>query len=298
MLEYALPVLFALLVWWFSTGAILYLVRLPRRTYRWTMLAASLVLVAAFHELVRYRSDVSVWGAYASFMCGLLIWAWLEVSFLTGMITGSRKVACPAQCRGWRHFIHAVQTILYHELAILVAAIAMAAATWGEPNQVGTWTFLLLWVMRLSAKINVFLGVPNLPEDFLEPHLGYLNAYFRRRRMNPLLPVSVVLAILMAVLLAERAFAPGAAPFDVAAFTLLFTFVALAILEHLFLVLPVPVAAFWSGWGQPRKPAGGVPVPVADFHLNWGRMRPETPGHPIPAKNKGDQGNPARGEME
>ena len=40
----------------------------------------------------------------------------------------------------------------------------MVALTWGGANQVGTWTFLVLWVMRLSAKLNVFLGVPNLTE--------------------------------------------------------------------------------------------------------------------------------------
>ena len=35
-----------------------------------------------------------------------------------------------------------------------------------QPNQVATWTFALLWVMRLSAKFNLFLGVRNRGEEF------------------------------------------------------------------------------------------------------------------------------------
>jgi hypothetical protein len=37
MSQYALPVLFALFLWWFSTGAILYLDGLPQRTFKWSM---------------------------------------------------------------------------------------------------------------------------------------------------------------------------------------------------------------------------------------------------------------------
>ena len=41
MSAYALPILYALFVWWFSTGLILYLDRLPRHTFRWSMLGAT-----------------------------------------------------------------------------------------------------------------------------------------------------------------------------------------------------------------------------------------------------------------
>jgi putative photosynthetic complex assembly protein 2 len=45
-----------------------------------------------------------------------------------------------------------------------------------QPNQVGTGTFAVLWVMRISAKLNLFLGVRNLSEELLPPHLAYLGA--------------------------------------------------------------------------------------------------------------------------
>ena len=74
-------------------------------------------------------------------------------------------------CRGWRHFGHGVQACIDHELAILATGVAVVWASWGAPNQVGMWTFLALWGMRLSAKLNVFLGVLNLGEAFLPAHL-------------------------------------------------------------------------------------------------------------------------------
>lgn len=36
MADYLSPVLFAALAWWLSTGAIFFLIGLPRRTHVWT----------------------------------------------------------------------------------------------------------------------------------------------------------------------------------------------------------------------------------------------------------------------
>ena len=47
MTPYALPLLYTLFVWWFSTGVILFLNGLPRRTFKWTMLGTTLMLVGA-----------------------------------------------------------------------------------------------------------------------------------------------------------------------------------------------------------------------------------------------------------
>ena len=66
-----------------------------------------------------------------------------------------------------RRFINATQTVIYHEVAILATVAAIVALTWGAPNQFGTLTFIILWLARLSAKLNVYLGVPNLTEEFL-----------------------------------------------------------------------------------------------------------------------------------
>ena len=212
-MAYGLAVIFALLVWWFSTGAVLYVVGLPRRTFSWSMIAASLVLVFAIVGLVATSGDVTVAGAYCAFTCGLLVWAWHEMSFLTGFVTGPRTDPCPPGATGWRRFAYAAQTLLYHELAILVTAAVVVALTWGAPNQIGVWTFLVLWAMRLSAKLNVFLGVPNLTEEFLPENLAFLKSYFAKRPMNLLFPVSVTLSTLATAVLVQAAFSTDASGF-------------------------------------------------------------------------------------
>ena len=44
----ALPLLATLFIWWFSTGLILYLDGLPRSTYKWSMLWATVLAAVAF----------------------------------------------------------------------------------------------------------------------------------------------------------------------------------------------------------------------------------------------------------
>jgi putative photosynthetic complex assembly protein 2 len=141
----------------------------------------------------------------------------------------------------------AIETLLYHELAILVTALGLFAMLWGSPNETGLWAFVILWVMRISAKLNVYLGVPNLTEEFLPPHLTYLKTYFCRRSMNLLFPVSVTLSTVGTfMLISEAGTLTGV--FDKTAFTFLATLMALALIEHWFLVVPLPSAALWS-WG-------------------------------------------------
>ena len=94
-----------------------------------------------------------------------MIWGWHEMSFLLGFVTGSRREACAGGCRGWRHFWHATQAILHHELAIAATAVVMVALTWGGANQVGLWTFLVLWVMRSARSSTFSWACPTSPRS-------------------------------------------------------------------------------------------------------------------------------------
>lgn len=248
MSEYGYPVLYALFAWWFSTGLILYLDGLPQRTFRWSMAAATLLLVLALFGLVISSGDTSVAGAYIGFSCGLLAWGWHEMSYYMDFIGGPRKQPCPPGCRGWQRFWLALQTSLYHELCIVATAVLMVMLTWGEPNQIGVWTFVILWLMRWSAKLNVFLGVRNLNEDWLPEHLGFLASYFTKKPMNLLFPLSVTAATVTATLLLQQALAADSGTFEISGLILLFTLLVLAILEHWFLILPLPLDALWQ-WG-------------------------------------------------
>lgn len=240
-----IAVVFAVFIWWFSTGLVLLLDNLPRTTFRWSLLLSSLLGVAALWGIATTATQTSVAGAYCAFTCALLVWGWHELTFLTGVVTGPRRVALPAGAEGWPRLRAAVAAILWHELAIIGVGVVIIAITWGQPNQVATLTFVLLWVMRVSAKLNLFFGVRNLSEEFLPPHLAYMGSYFRRRPMNMLLPWSVMGGITWATVLVMAARAPQASDATVVGYTLVSALLGLAVLEHLLLVLPLPSTALW-----------------------------------------------------
>lgn len=255
-MQFALPVLFTLFIWWFSTGVILYLDGLPRRTFKWTMLAFSLVLGLALVGLSASSDVATESGAYCAFTCGVLVWAWQEVAFLLGYVTGPRKSACPPGATGWRRARYAFQAVLHHEVALLVLGAAVLGVTWGGVNQTGWWTFAILWAMRQSAKLNVFLGVRNLNEGFLPDHLKYLQSYFARRPFNALFPLSVTASTLLAVVVWKAALGADADRFESTSLSLCAGLLSLAVLEHWFLVLPLPFEALWN-WGLRSR--GAVP---------------------------------------
>jgi putative photosynthetic complex assembly protein 2 len=220
---------------------------MPRQGAGLSMLAATAASSVALYGIWSTSADASVTGAYSAFVCGLLVWAWHEMSMLTGLVTGPRKTACPESLGGWRRFVAASATLIYHELAILFTGIGLIALTWGAPNQVGVATFVVLWLARVSSKLNVYFGVPNLTEEFLPKRLEYLKSYFRRRPMNLFFPLSVTVTTVVTMKLIDAAL-EASTPADVAAYTLLSTLMALAVIEHWFLVLPLPAASLWS-WG-------------------------------------------------
>jgi hypothetical protein len=228
-LDHGIAIVVALVVWWFSTGAVLYLIGMPRQTFPVSMTTATAAAGLALLGVWLTASDESVAAAYLAFASG-------------------RKTPCPDNTGGWRRMVLATETLIYHEVAILATAAVLFALTWGAPNQVGLATFMILWLARLSAKLNVFFGVPNLTEEFLPRHLEYLKTYFRRKPMNFVFPISVTLTTAATMLFVMRAVSDAAAPFEVAGYTLLAALTALAVVEHWFLVLPFEAGALWR-WG-------------------------------------------------
>lgn len=257
--SYALPVLFTLVAWWASTGLILILVRLPRSTFATTLSGATIVLGVGILGLVSSGSETTPAGAYVAFASALAVWAWLETSFLLGYVTGPRREACPVGCAGGLHFRHSVEAVIYHEVAILAGAVLVVSLTSGAENQVGSGTFIALWLMRLSAKLNLFLGVANRGEQFLPAHLVYLKSFFGRRRQNALLPLSLISIAFAAAWLINLASASGNSPFDITGYTLLATLVLLGLLEHGFMVLPLPSERLWHWRGESRPSANDPP---------------------------------------
>ncbi len=90
-------ILFAIFLWWFSTGAILMLVRMARPVYPYAMVTGFALAVMALVGLYATRHSATAVGAFAGFTYGLLIWAALEMAFLFGYVTGPRKNALSAR---------------------------------------------------------------------------------------------------------------------------------------------------------------------------------------------------------
>jgi putative photosynthetic complex assembly protein 2 len=248
-------VLYTTFLWWFSTGAILWLNRRPSRTHRASLTAATVLAIASACGLAASMTDPSPAGAVLAFTSALGLWGWHELSFLTGFISGPRTSLCPPNARGWRRFRLATTSLLYHEVGLILTAAVIVAVTWRQPDQIGCWTFLILFVSRLSAKLNLFLGVPNFTDEFFPDRLRYLTSYIRRGPVNALFPLSVAAGLLLAGIEARLALAPAASAFQTVGYALLFTLTALALIEHAFMVSPLPDAALWR-WAMPASPKG------------------------------------------
>ena len=251
------PLLFALAMWFVGTGVVVWLDSRPRSTFRASYRVAGAVAIFACITIWATRQDAGEAGAYVAFAAAILVWGWHEVGFLMGFISGPRRVACPPDARGWTRFRLATATVIHHELALAAQLGLLVALTWGAPNQAAPLTFALLFGARLSAKLNLFWGVPNLSDEVFPAHLAYLKSYFGRHAINPLLPLSVVAGSVVAY----AAWAAAAASTGGAAITasLIAALAVLGVVEHLFLVLPLRDGAMWR-WANntPAATSAGI----------------------------------------
>jgi len=256
MTELLAPIGFTLFVWWFGTVAILYLDGLPRRTHKWSLAAGCALLLVGLWGLWTTREAATVAGAYLAFASAIAVWAWLELSFLLGWITGPRRQPCPPGATGWPRLKATLAVVWHHEVALLALAVAVAWIGRGASNSVGLWTFAILALMRASAKLNLYLGVRNLGAEFLPPQLAYLATYFRRAPMNPLFPVSVLGATVVACSLWQAALGGDATTpaATTVGLSLLASLLSLGLAEHWFMVLPLPTQPLWQ-WGLRSRAA-------------------------------------------
>jgi putative photosynthetic complex assembly protein 2 len=252
MASYIVPPVYAAFVWWFSTGAVLLLVGRSRRFDLFRMVSAAALTSTALMGLVLTANDTNLGAAYMAFTSTILLWAAQEIAFLAGWVTGPRPQRCPEGVTGWKRLAPALQAILYHELTLLVCGAVVVALTWNAPNQVALRTFAALWGLRQSAKINLFLGVPVTNDELMPDAVRFLKTYFIRKPVGAFFPVSVTLATAALVIMVERIVEVAVTPFEVASLTLVSTLFALGIVEHWFMLLPLPAITLW-GWGM-RSP--------------------------------------------
>jgi len=261
VIELGMLALAACLVWWGATGLILSLVGLPERTYRWSMLCATLLAIGALGVVAATRSADSIEASVAAFAAALVVWGAIEMALLMGYVVGPRRTVCPREARGWIRFKLCWRALAHHELALAGALLLIAALTWGNTNKLAFYAFALLWIMRLSAKLNIFLGVSNAGQELLPARIAYLRTYFAHAPMNLLFPLSVTAGSALVAGLSAAALRTDVSPAEAAGSALLATFAALAVLEHWFLILPLPSTALWP-WAV-RAPTGAEAAPLA-----------------------------------
>ncbi|WP_425099674.1 putative photosynthetic complex assembly protein PuhE [Tropicibacter sp. S64] len=245
--------LLALFAWWFSTGVILMVVRLADRFgprgRRITTLCGLPLLVAG---IFGYEASLSAHGtaaAYAAFASALAVWGWIELSFLTGAITGPNHHDCPKDVPEWERFLRAWGTVAYHEMLLTAVLILMWLYGAGALNTVGLWTFTILYFARISAKLNLYFGVPRINVEFLPRALSHLASHFRIAALNWVFPVSVTALSFATACWLDR-LATSDDPAARIGFALVASITALALLEHWVMVLPLPDAKLWR-WMLP-----------------------------------------------
>ncbi len=249
--------LVALFLWWFSTGAILVVVKFADRrgprAGRIATLAAVPMLGAGVWGILATR-DVSTAGSvYHAFLSALAIWGWIELAFLTGTITGPNTRILPRGVASWERFIRAWGTIAYHEILLAGTTLAIAVHCWEAANPYGFWTFALLFGARISAKLNLFLGVPKINTEFLPQALAHLPSHFRIAPVNWLFPISITGLTLVVAWWIVLLYAAPTMP-DLIGHALLTAMTALALLEHWFMVLPLPDEKLWRWMLPAPKP--------------------------------------------
>lgn len=249
---HAPPALAVLALWFVSTGVVVWLANRARTTFRRSLVGGSIVGVAGMALVAGTAHDGGTAAAYASFVGGLLVWAWHELAFLTGAVTGPRRAPSDPALRGWPRFAQASATVIHHEVALAATMVLLLAMTFGTANPTGAWAFALLFALRLIAKLNIFVGVPNFSDELLPAHLGYLRSYFRRRSFSWLLILSLVATFGFATWLGARLVALPPANGEAVTTSLLFALAALGALEHLFLALPFRDGAMWR-WAVPAQ---------------------------------------------
>ena len=249
--EQGAPLVYAGVLWFVATGAVLALDSRGRGHFASSLVVTGALACSAVVVVTWTARDASPAGAYLAFSAALLIWGWHELAFLTGAITGPRRVPLPPQTSGWVRFRLSAATLIHHEIALALTLALLAALTWRCANPVAAQTFGLLFAMRLSTKLNIFAGVPHFDATMLPPHLAYLASYFRKADVGAAMMLSLLGLVALAAWLGSRAVAAtGGAAVGAA---LVFALVALGLLEHLFLVLPMKDAALWR-WAGKHKP--------------------------------------------
>ena len=213
------------------------------------------VFLLGWYGLWASADQGGLFAVYAGFLSAIAVWGWIELAFLCGIITGPNMRPCPKGVAPLERFIRAWGTIAYSEIVLFVSMVVIVVICWSAQNVFGMWTFIVLFFARISAKLNVYLGVPNINIEFLPSPMRHLASHFRVGPVNWFFPLGVLALSLALGCWLERAYAQPLGSANAVGFSLLAALTALAIIEHWAMVLPIPDEKLWR-WMIPAPPVG------------------------------------------
>ncbi|MEL6960051.1 MAG: putative photosynthetic complex assembly protein PuhE [Pseudomonadota bacterium] len=243
----------AIFTWWFATGLILYVIRRADRVggnaYNVAVFFSVPVLALGVAGVILSTPNTGLAGLYLGFLGALGIWGWIELAFLSGVITGPERDDCPGGLSLSDRFASAWNALAHHELLLLAGLAFVVLATGGAENQIALWTYAILFFARISAKLNLFFGVPRINFEFLPRPLQHLRSHLRQGPISAFFPISVTL-LSFAVACFAHLWSMETDLVTATGYALLTSLSALALLEHWFMLIPLPDAKLWR-WMLP-----------------------------------------------
>lgn len=257
-----LGIALTLLAWWVGTGAVFLAAAGGPRMRRASFGAATVMMgvALAFVPTLSQRNDLG--GILLALLAGFTVWAWVELSFYTGFVTGPSRAEPPPESPLGIRFRYALRACLWHEIAIplLGVVIWLLGAPGGHLWSLGI--FLTFWVLHEAARINVLVGVPHPFAELLPEHLDHLKPYLEPRAAGWAMGLTLAAhGVALAVLAVFSVMAAGTA--GVLGWVAVTALVGVGLIEHVVLLLPIPLDRLWRSLGMGKVPAAPAPTPEA-----------------------------------
>jgi len=283
-MSFLTPILVVIAVWWMGTGLVLFLQQSIARANTRLAICLAVVTLLSLTGLYIGGSGTELWHSYMGFAAAICLWGSIELSYYSGLIGGVHKRTCPDNCDTAKRFRLALGASIWHEVSVLFAGGVVMSLLLNAQNPAGLYSFIVLWLMRWSAKLNLFFGVPNFNTDWFPKRLAYAHSYIRRAPVTLFFPLTVVLASLVAIQLISTALAM---PEQLALTHILpGVLLLLAILEHLFMALPIADSALWNRIFS-RDDAQRFPLPeIATTVADADRLLPASPAKNVQSRTQ------------
>ena len=243
-----LALVVSVLLWWLMTGLALMSVHQSAVVKKMIFAVSSVLTLIALLGVETNAAVQTSFATLAGFAMALLIWAWLELSYLMGYITGPVKRPAVAAMGAPKRFAKALGTTIYHELLVVGVVGAVCVLGAGQPNPTIQNTLAVLWLMRWSTKLSLFFGVKHFNSEWLPENMRYITSYLSAGQNSWFSVFSTILAAFCTYIL----FFWGQMATDPAAALSLFLIAwlaGLAVLEHVFLMMPMGESALWR-WAE------------------------------------------------